>query len=55
MSEPSEMTGLPEPQVAIQAVGMPEIPSSIENPFCRRMPVRYFEVSNSWNPSSLKL
>ncbi len=34
------MTGLPEPQVAIQAVGIPEIPFSTVNPFFSRMPTR---------------
>jgi hypothetical protein len=49
------MTGLPDPHVAIHAVGMPEIPSSMVKPCCRRILVRYFDVSNSWNPSSPKL
>ena len=55
MSEPSEITGLPYPQVATQAVGMPATPRSILKPSFSRMPVRYFEVSNSWKPSSPKL
>ena len=37
MSEPSEMTGLPEPQVATQAVGIPAIPSVTVNPFFLRI------------------
>ena len=55
MSEPSAMTGLPDPQLAIHAVGMPARFSSIVKPFFFRMPVRYFDVSNSWKPSSPKL
>src|SRR5688572_16203078 len=55
ISDPSEMTGLPDPQVAIHAVGIPEIPSSIVNPCWRRIFVRYLDVSISWNPSSPKL
>ena len=55
MSEPSAITGLPDPQVAIHAVGMPAMPRSIVKPSFSRIPVRYFEVSNSWNPSSPKL
>ena len=47
MSEPSEITGLPDPQVASQAVGMPATPRSILKPSFSRMPVRYFDVSNS--------
>ena len=34
---------------------MPATPSWIVKPFCFRMPVRYFDVSNSWKPSSAKL
>ena len=49
------MTGLPSPQVATQAVGMPAMPRSILKPSFSRMPVRYFDVSNSWKPSSPKL
>ena len=33
MSEPSAITGLPDPHVAIHAVGMPATPSSIVKPF----------------------
>ena len=55
MSEPIAITGLPLPHVAIHAVGMPARFSWIEKPFFLRMPVRYFDVSNSWNPSSPKL
>ena len=40
MSEPSEITGLPEPQLAMKAVGMPEIPSSTVNPFFFRRSTR---------------
>ncbi len=47
ISEPSEITGLPEPQVATHAVGIPATPRSILKPSFSRMPVRYFEVSNS--------
>ena len=36
------MTGLPDPQLAIHAVGMPARFSWIVKPFCLRMPVRYF-------------
>ena len=50
ISEPSEITGLPEPHVATHAVGMPATPRSILKPSFSRMPVRYFEVSNSWKP-----
>ena len=34
---------------------MPATPVSMVKPFCFRMPVRYFCVSNSWKPSSPKL
>ena len=54
MSEPNAMTGLPEPHFATHAVGIPATPRSTVNPFCSRMPVRYFEVSNSCIPSSPK-
>src|SRR4051812_18012307 len=54
-SEPSAMTGLPDPQRAVHAVGIPATPRSILKPFCSRMPVRYFVVSYSWKPSSAKL
>jgi len=54
MSEPNEITGLPEPQRATNAVGMPATPRSTLKPFCSRMPVRYFEVSTSCMPSSPK-
>ncbi len=40
ISEPREMTGLPEPQVATQAVGMPAIPSRTVNPFLRSRSIR---------------
>ena len=55
MSEPSAITGLPDPQRATNAVGMPATPSCTVKPFCFRMPTRYFEVSNSWKPGSAKL
>ena len=55
MSEPSAITGLPDPQRRAHAVGMPATPRSILKPFFSRMPVRYFDVSNSWKPSSAKL
>src|SRR5947209_7827729 len=54
-SEPRAMTGFPAPQRAVHAVGMPATPRSILNPFCSRIPVRYFVVSYSWKPSSAKL
>ena len=40
MSEPSAMTGLPDPHVATNAVGMPATPSSTLNPFVLRMSIR---------------
>ena len=40
MSEPSAITGLPDPQVAMNAVGMPAIPSSTVKPFFSRMSIR---------------
>ena len=49
------MTGLPEPQLAIQAVGMPATPRSTLKPFFSSIAVTYRDVSTSWNPSSLKL
>ena len=49
ISLPIAMTGLPEPQRATQAVGMPATPRSIVKPFFSRISVMYFEVSNSWN------
>src|SRR5215207_8525810 len=55
MSEPSAMTGLPDPHVAIHAVGMPATPRSTLKPFFSRIPVRYLDVSTSWKPSSPKL
>ncbi len=54
-SLPSAITGLPLPQRATQAVGIPDTPRSTVNPFFSSTPVRYLEVSNSWNPSSPKL
>ena len=45
MSLPSEITGLPEPQLATQAVGMPATPRWILKPSFSRIPVRYLEVS----------
>ena len=55
MSEPIAITGLPLPQLAIHAVGTPDRSRWMAKPFFSRMPVRYFDVSNSWNPSSPKL
>ena len=52
MSDPSEITGFPDPQRATKAVGMPATPRSTVKPFFSRMPDRYFDVSNSWKPSS---
>ena len=49
------MTGFPEPQVATQLVGMPATPSRTVKPFVLRMFTMYFDVSNSWKPSSPKL
>ncbi len=46
------MTGLPDPHVATQAVGMPAIPSWTVKPFFLRTSVMYFDVSTSWKPSS---
>ena len=54
-SEPSAITGLPEPHVATHAVGMPATPSRTVKPFVLRMSTMYFDVSNSWKPSSPKL
>ena len=55
MSLPSAITGFPEPHVATQPVGMPAMFRSMRKPSFSRMPVRYFDVSNSWKPSSPKL
>ena len=40
MSEPRAMTGLPDPQDANHAVGMPATPSVTVNPCFRSTPVR---------------
>ena len=40
ISEPSEMTGFPEPQVATHAVGIPKIPSRTVKPFLRSRSTR---------------
>ena len=40
MSDPSAITGFPEPQVAMNAVGMPAMPSSTAKPFFFRMSTR---------------
>ncbi len=40
MSEPSAITGLPLPQVATHAVGMPATPRFTAKPFFSRIPVR---------------
>ena len=37
MSLPRAITGFPDPQLAMNAVGMPATPSSTVNPFFRRM------------------
>ncbi len=55
MSDPSEITGFPDPQEASHAVGIPAMPRSILKPSFSRMPVRYLLVSTSWKPSSPKL
>src|SRR5262249_9938147 len=55
MSEPREITGLPDPHVATHAVGTPANPRVTLKPFFSRMPVRYFDVSSSCMPSSPKL
>ena len=52
MSLPSEMTGLPDPHRATNAVGMPATPRSTLKPFSSSSPLRYFDVSTSWKPSS---
>ena len=52
MSEPTAITGFPDPHVATHAVGMPAYPSSTVKPSRRSSATRYFEVSTSWNPSS---
>ena len=40
ISEPSAITGFPDPQEATNAVGIPATPSSTEKPFFFRMPIR---------------
>src|ERR1035438_10122748 len=55
ISLPREITGLPDPQLATHAVGIPATPREILNPSFSRMAVRYLVVSNSWKPSSPKL
>jgi hypothetical protein len=40
MSDPSAMIGFPEPHVAMNAVGMPAIPSSTAKPFFFRTSIR---------------
>ena len=40
MSDPSAMTGFPDPHVATQAVGIPEMPRRMVKPFFSRMDVR---------------
>src|SRR5262245_17142043 len=54
MSEPSEITGFPDPHLATKAVGIPATPRSTLKPFCSSRPVRYFDVSTSCMPSSPK-
>ncbi len=46
MSEPSAITGLPEPHVAMNAVGMPAMPSCTVKPFFLSTSTRYRWVSN---------
>src|SRR3954469_15817829 len=55
ISEPNAITGFPEPHLAVHAVGIPATPRSTVKPSCSSVSVRYFDVSNSWNPSSPKL
>src|SRR5215469_12154700 len=55
ISEPREIIGFPEPQVATKAVGIPATPRSTLKPSFSRIPDKYLEVSNSWKPSSPKL
>jgi hypothetical protein len=55
MSEPSAITGLPDPYVATHAVGMPDCPRVTLKPNFSSCAVRYFEVSTSCIPSSPKL
>ena len=55
MSDPSASTGLPLPQLATNAVGIPTMPSSTVKPFFLSSSTRYRCVSTSWNPSSPKL
>ena len=40
MSEPSAITGFPDPQRATHAVGIPETPRSTLKPFFSSTPVR---------------
>ena len=47
ISDPSAITGLPDPQVAIHAVGIPAMPRSILKPSFSRIPVKYADVSIS--------
>jgi hypothetical protein len=55
MSDPSAITGLPEPHLATHAVGMPATPRCTVKPNFSSCAVRYRDVSNSWKPSSPKL
>ena len=55
MSEPSAITGLPDPQVATHAVGMPDCPRVTLKPNFSSCAVRYRDVSTSCMPSSPKL
>ena len=56
-SLPKAIVGPPSPfdHVASHEVGIPEIWYSTSNPFSSRILPKYFDVSNSWNPSSPKL
>src|SRR5688572_17879591 len=55
MSEPNAITGLPDPQVATHAVGMPDCPRVTLKPNFSSCAVRYRDVSTSCMPSSPKL
>ena len=55
-SLPKAITGPgPFDHLANQAVGIPETPYSIVNPYFFKRSVRYFEEASSWNPNSEKL
>ena len=50
----SATTGLPDPQVAMKAVGIPEMFRSISKPACSRISVIIPEVRYSCIPNSAK-